>query len=120
VSNQTVLYADREVLWAAIGSHGHIIRYDLRNGEKRDILPEARRGSAEHPADINLVGGQLVVKTSKLRGFVLDADTGEPMPLVNRDTGQPAETFTLTSRGTSRVAPDGRSVYYTGGLDLAR
>ncbi|SCL26576.1 hypothetical protein GA0070624_3334 [Micromonospora rhizosphaerae] len=110
----------REVLWAAIGSHGHIIRYDLRTGEKRDILPEARRGSTAYPADMNLVGGQLVLKLSNLQAIVLDADTGEPVPLVNRDTGQPAETFSLTSRGTSRIAPDGRSVYYTAGLDLAR
>lgn len=100
----------RNVLWAAIGSHGHLIRLDLTTGEKRDILPESLRGDASYPYDINLVGGKLFVKRSRLQALVLDPDTGAVL----------AEGFTITSRGTSGLAPDGRSVYFTANNQLWR
>ncbi|WP_084961122.1 PQQ-binding-like beta-propeller repeat protein [Thermoactinospora rubra] len=102
--------ASRDVLWAAVGSHGHLIRLDLATGDKRDIWPEALRGDANHPYDINLVGGKLFVKRSRLQALVLDPDTGEVL----------AEGFSISSRGTSPVAPDGRSVYFTSGTQLWR
>ncbi|MGC5022024.1 hypothetical protein [Micromonospora sp. DT47] len=100
----------RDVLWAAIGSRGHLIRLDLTTGEKRDIWPEALRGDPSHPYDINLVGGKLFVKRSKLQALVLDPDTGAVL----------ADGFSIGSRGTSALAPDGRSVYFTSGNDLWR
>ncbi|MGH3658235.1 MAG: hypothetical protein ACRDUA_16395, partial [Micromonosporaceae bacterium] len=109
-----------EVLWAAIGSRGHVIRYDLRTGEKRDILPADVRGTSDHPYDIDLVGGYLFVKTSKYNAYVLDPDTGERAPMIDGTTGDSVTNFRLSSRGTSRLAPDGRSVYYTWGYDLYR
>jgi streptogramin lyase len=102
--------AARNVLWAAVGTGGHLIRLDLTTGEKRDIWPEALRGDPNHPYDINLVGGKLFVKRSKLQALVLDPDTGAVL----------AEGFTMGSRGTSPLAPDGRSVYFTSGNDLWR
>ncbi|MEV6968663.1 PQQ-binding-like beta-propeller repeat protein [Hamadaea sp. NPDC051192] len=93
----------RNVLWAAIGSHGHLVRLDLTTGEKRDILPAALRGDASYPYDINLAGGRLFVKRSKLEALVLDPDTGVVV----------ADGFVISSRGTSPLAPDGRSVYFT-------
>ncbi|NUO60399.1 MAG: PQQ-binding-like beta-propeller repeat protein [Hamadaea sp.] len=93
----------RNVLWAAIGSHGHLVRLDLTTGEKRDILPAALRGDASYPYDINLAGGRLFVKRSKLEALVLDPDSGAVL----------ADGFTISSRGTSPLAPDGRSVYFT-------
>ncbi|MGH3731561.1 MAG: hypothetical protein ACRDTU_22870 [Micromonosporaceae bacterium] len=111
---------DRQVVWTAIGSHGHLIRYDLRTGEKRDILPQSWQGSANHPYDINLIGGYLFVKTSKSDAFVLDADTGEAAPMTDGTTGDRVASFKLSSRGTARLAPDGRSVYYSWGYDLYR
>ncbi|MEV1175093.1 hypothetical protein [Nonomuraea sp. NPDC049784] len=100
---------EREVLWAAIGSAGHLIRMDLRTGEKRDIWPEALRGDPSYPYDINLVGGKLFVKRSKLQAMVLDPDTGAVL----------AENFVISSRGTTRVA-DGKYVYFTSGTALWR
>ncbi|MEU5948747.1 hypothetical protein ABZ793_24750 [Micromonospora sp. NPDC047465] len=102
--------AARNVLWAAVGTGGHLIRLDLTTGEKRDIWPEALRGDPNHPYDINLVGGKLFVKRSKLQALVLDPDTGAVL----------ADGFTMGSRGTSPLAPDGRSVYFTSGTDLWR
>lgn len=116
----TAIDPEREVLWVAIGSTGHLIRYDLRTGEKRDILPEAYRGTANYPYDINLVGGHLFVKTSKFDAFVIDADTGELAPMVDAATGGQVSSFNLNSRGVSPLAPDGRSVYYTWNSDLYR
>ncbi|TDD42506.1 hypothetical protein E1286_30500 [Nonomuraea terrae] len=100
---------EREVLWAAVGSAGHLVRMDLRTGEKRDIWPEELRGDANYPADINLVGGKLFVKRNKLDGIVLDPDTGAVL----------ARDFTISSRGTTRVA-DGSYVYFTSGTALWR
>ncbi|WP_336217075.1 hypothetical protein [Nonomuraea sp. LPB2021202275-12-8] len=99
----------REVLWAAIGTGGHLIRMDLRTGEKRDIWPEELRGDPNHPYDINLVGGRLFVKRSKLQALVLDPDTGAVL----------ADDFTMSSRGTTRLA-DGDYVYFTSGTALWR
>ncbi|MGW4801587.1 hypothetical protein ACWEPC_55140, partial [Nonomuraea sp. NPDC004297] len=100
---------EREVLWAAVGTGGHLIRMDLRTGDKRDIWPEALRGDPSHPYDINLVGGKLFVKRSKLQGLVLDPDTGAVL----------ADGFVIGSRGTTRVA-DGSYVYFTSGTELWR
>ncbi|MFI5490073.1 hypothetical protein [Micromonospora echinaurantiaca] len=100
----------RNLLWAAVGTAGHLIRLDLATGEKRDIWPETMRGDANYPYDINLVGGKLFVKRNKLQGLVLDPDTGAVL----------ADGFTMGSRGTSALAPDGRSVYFTSGTDLWR
>ncbi|MET8307814.1 PQQ-binding-like beta-propeller repeat protein [Micromonospora sp. NBC_00389] len=100
----------RDVLWAAVGTAGHLVRLDLGTGEKRDIWPEALRGDANYPYDINLVGGKLFVKRNKLQGLVLDPDTGAVL----------ADGFTMGSRGTSPLAPDGRSVYFTSGTELWR
>ncbi|MFF4623448.1 hypothetical protein [Nonomuraea jabiensis] len=100
---------EREVLWAAVGTGGHLIRMDLRTGDKRDIWPEALRGDANHPYDINLVGGKLFVKRSKLQAVVLDPDTGAVL----------ADGFVISSRGTTRVA-DGKYVYFTSGTALWR
>lgn len=102
--------AERDVLWAAVGSHGHLVRLDLTTGEKRDILPAALQGDASYPYDINLAGGRLFVKRSKLEALVLDPDTGAVL----------AQNFTIGSRGTSPLAPDGRSVYFTNGNQLWR
>ncbi|MFE9957119.1 PQQ-binding-like beta-propeller repeat protein [Micromonospora sp. NPDC005299] len=100
----------RDVLWAAVGTAGHLVRLDLGTGEKRDIWPEALRGDANYPYDINLVGGKLFVKRNKLQALVLDPDTGAVL----------ADGFTMGSRGTSALAPDGRSVYFTSGTELWR
>lgn len=100
---------EREVLWAAVGTGGHLIRMDLRTGDKRDIWPEALRGDPNHPYDINLVGGKLFVKRSKLQAIVLDPDTGAVL----------ADGFVISSRGTTRVA-DGQYVYFTSGTALWR
>ena len=101
----------RNVLWAAIGTHGHLIRVDLTTGEKRDIWPEAMRGDTRYPYDINLVGGKLFVKRgTSLEGLVLDPDTGDVL----------ASGFTMSSRGTSTLALDGRTVYFTSGTQLWR
>ncbi|MER7474433.1 hypothetical protein [Micromonospora sp. NPDC000018] len=102
--------AARNVLWAAIGTAGHLIRLDLTTGEKRDIWPEALRGDANYPYDIDLAGGKLFVKRNNLQALVLDPDTGAVL----------ADGFTMGSRGTSPLAPDGRSVYFTSGTDLWR
>ncbi|MFI5490395.1 hypothetical protein [Micromonospora echinaurantiaca] len=99
---------DREVLWAAVGTGGHLIRLDLRTGEKRDIWPAELQGDVNHPYDINLVGGRLFVKRSKLQALVLDPDTGAVL----------ADNFTISSRGISGLAPDGRTVYFTSGTSL--
>ncbi|MBE1491477.1 PQQ-like beta-propeller repeat protein [Plantactinospora soyae] len=106
----TAVDADRNVLWAAIGSHGHLVRLDLTTGEKRDIWPEPLRGDASYPYDINLVGGKLFVKRSQQQALVLDPDSGAVL----------ADGFTMNSRGTSPLAPDGRSVYFTSGNGLWR
>ncbi|MET7970849.1 hypothetical protein [Micromonospora sp. NPDC005305] len=100
----------RNLLWAAVGTAGHLVRLDLATGEKRDIWPEALRGDANYPYDINLVGGKLFVKRNKLQGLVLDPDIGAVL----------ADGFTMGSRGTSPLAPDGRSVYFTSGTELWR
>jgi hypothetical protein len=100
----------RNVLWAAINSRGYLIRVDLATGEKRDIWPEALRGAPSGPADINFVGGKLFIKRGNLQALVLDPDTGAVL----------AENFTMSSRGTSTVASDGRSVYFTSGTQLWR
>ncbi|WP_326824735.1 hypothetical protein [Streptosporangium sp. NBC_01756] len=100
---------DREVLWAAVGTGGHLIRMDLRTGDKRDIWPEALRGDPNHPYDINLVAGKLFVKRAKLQALVLDPDTGAVL----------ADGFTITSRGTTRAAVGGY-VYFTSGTALWR
>lgn len=102
--------AERDVLWAAIGSHGHLVRLDLTTGEKRDIWPAALQGDASYPYDLNLVGGRLFVKRSKLEALVLDPDSGAVL----------AQNFVIGSRGTSGLAPDGRSVYFTSGNQLWR
>ncbi|MFC4116773.1 hypothetical protein [Nonomuraea zeae] len=101
--------AEREVLWAAVGTGGHVIRMDLKTGEKRDIWPEALRGDPNYPYDLNLVGGKLFVKRSKLQAMVLDPDSGAIL----------AENFVISSRGTTRVA-DGKYVYFTSGTALWR
>lgn len=107
----TAIDPERNVLWAAIGSAGHLIRLDLATGEKRDILPAELRGQPSYPYDINLTGGKLFVKLSQGgTAFVLDPDTGA----VIRDG------FTMTSRGTAPLAPDGRSVYFTSSGQLWR
>ncbi|PZF87799.1 hypothetical protein C1I99_27135, partial [Micromonospora deserti] len=100
----------RDVLWAAVGTAGHLVRVDLATGEKRDIWPEALRGDANYPYDVNLVGGKLFVKRHKLQALVLDPDTGAVL----------ADGFSMGSRGTSPLAPDGRSVYFTSGTELWR
>lgn len=100
----------RGVLWAAVGSRGHLVRLDLATGEKHDIWPAALRGDPSYPYDINLVAGKLFVKRSKLEALVLDPDSGAVV----------AEGFTIGSRGTSALAPDGRSVYFTSGTELWR
>ncbi|MGP3963519.1 hypothetical protein ACTWPT_46875 [Nonomuraea sp. 3N208] len=93
---------DRQLLWAAIGSAGHLIRLDLATGEKRDIWPEALRGDASYPYDINLVAGKLFVKRSKNQALVLNPDTGAVL----------ADGFTMNSRGTTKTAAGGY-VYFT-------
>lgn len=102
--------ATRDVLWAAVGSHAHLVRLDLTTGEKRDILPEPLRGGTAYPYDINLIGGKLFVKLNNNTALVLEPDTGAVL----------AEGFTMSSRGTSPLAPDGRSVYFTSGTELWR
>ncbi|MEQ7011247.1 twin-arginine translocation signal domain-containing protein [Actinopolymorpha sp. B17G11] len=107
----TAVDPERNILWAAIGSAGHLVRLDLTTGEKRDILPEQYRDAPSYPYDINLVSGRLFVKLSqKGTAFVLDPDTGDVI----------ADGFTMTSRGTSPLAPDGESVYFTSSGQLWR
>ncbi|MEU0567399.1 hypothetical protein ABZ297_18720 [Nonomuraea sp. NPDC005983] len=101
--------AERELLWASIGTGGHLIRMDLRTGDKRDIWPEALRGDPNYPYDLNLVAGKLFVKRNKLQGLVLDPDTGAVL----------ADGFTMSSRGTTRTA-EGGYVYFTSGTALWR
>ncbi|MEO3796002.1 hypothetical protein ABGB14_37895 [Nonomuraea sp. B10E15] len=100
---------DRQLLWAAVGSAGHLIRLDLATGEKRDIWPEALRGDPSYPYDLNLVAGKLFVKRSKGQALVLDPDSGEVL----------ADGFAMSSRGTTKVA-EGGYVYFTSGTELWR
>ncbi|TMR97688.1 hypothetical protein [Nonomuraea basaltis] len=100
---------DRQLLWAAVGSAGHLIRMDLNSGDKRDIWPEALRGDPNYPYGINLVAGKLFVKRSKGQALVLDPDSGAVL----------ADGFTMSSRGTTKVAKDGY-VYFTSGTELWR
>ncbi|MBE1609075.1 hypothetical protein [Actinopolymorpha pittospori] len=107
----TAIDPEREILWVAIGSAGHLIRVDLSTGEKRDILPAEFQGASSYPYDINLIEGRLFVKLSQNgTAFVLDPDTGEVI----------ADGFTMSSRGTAPLAPDGESVYFTSSGQLWR
>jgi len=99
----TAVDPERQVLWAAIGTGGHLVRLDLATGEKRDIWPAELRGDPNYPYDINLIGDRLFVKRNRLDALVLNPDTGEVI----------ADEFTITSRGTSPLSPDGRYVYFT-------
>jgi hypothetical protein len=107
----TAIDPGRNILWVAIGTAGHLVRLDLTTGEMRDILPEEYRGASSYPYDINLVSGRLFVQLSQNgTAFVLDPDTGEVI----------ADGFTMTSRGTAPLAPDGESVYFTSSGQLWR
>ncbi|MCD7032965.1 Ig-like domain-containing protein [Metabacillus sp. GX 13764] len=100
---RSVAYSETEnALYAGVGAHAHLIKYDLNTGRKTDVLPQAYRKSIS-VYDLQAEGGKLFVKLEPdFKLVVLDEKTLEV------DFEGP-----IQSRGVSPLTPDGRHVYYT-------
>lgn len=69
--------SEQDVLYVGIGADTHLIKYDLKTGEKTDILPEKYKDRS-YPMSVDVAGDKIVVyleKTSTM--FVMDKNTGE-------------------------------------------
>lgn len=95
---------DAHVLYAGIGAHAQLIKYDIATGEKENILPP-QYANYTIVYDLNLEGGKLFIKLDpNYRMLVMDIQTGE----IEAE-------MTVHSRGVSPLSPDGKVVYYTNG-----
>lgn len=95
----------QNVLYAGIGSHAHLIKYELNTGTKTDILPPAY-ADKEFVYMVDVVGDKVFAKLSP--GFdtlVIDKTT------LALDYVIPGST----SRGVSAKSPYDNKVYYTAG-----
>ncbi|MCF6409980.1 Ig-like domain-containing protein [Pseudalkalibacillus salsuginis] len=100
---RSVAYDEEEhVLYAGVGAHAHLIKYDINTGTKENILPEKYKDYIS-VYDLNLEGGKLFVKLEpNFQMFVMDKETGEIDYEMN-----------VHSRGVSPLSPDGTKIYYT-------
>lgn len=109
------------VLFAGVGAvRANVVRFDLKTGEKRPILPmEYQTDSFAY--DLDFVKGKLFVKLEpSFRELVLNPDTGKPDMVTDGLTKKKQEYFPIGSRGVSSLAPDGKSVYFSYKYQLYR
>jgi streptogramin lyase len=113
--------AKNHVLFAGVGAvRANVVRYDLKTGEKRPILPmEYQTDSFAY--DLDFIKGKLFVKLEpSFRELVLNPSTGKPDMVTNGLTKEKQEYFPIGSRGVSSLAPDGKSVYFSYKYQLYR
>ncbi|SEM94093.1 Ig-like domain-containing protein [Lihuaxuella thermophila] len=95
---------EAHVIYAGIGAHAHLIKYNIATGEKENILP-SEYANYISVYDLDLEGGKLFIKLEpNYRTLVMDIKTGE----IEAE-------LTVHSRGVSPLSPDGKVVYYTNG-----
>ncbi|MET3726810.1 uncharacterized protein YjdB [Fictibacillus halophilus] len=100
--------ADTNTLYAGVGSHAHLIKYNLTTGEKVDILP-AEYASSKSVYDMDIEGGKLFARVE---------NGTYPMLVIDLETEEVESSFSAHSRGVSPLAPDGETIYYTYGGKL--
>ncbi|MFY4774777.1 Ig-like domain-containing protein [Metabacillus sp. RGM 3146] len=100
---RSVAYDENEnALYAGVGAHAHLIKYDLGTGKKTDVLPEAYKKYIS-VYDLQAEGGKLFIKLEpEFKLLVVDQKTLK----VEFET-------LIHSRGVSPLSPDGKKVYYT-------
>ncbi|WP_164462220.1 Ig-like domain-containing protein [Bacillus sp. FJAT-42376] len=100
---RSVAYDPEEnAVYAGVGAHAHLIKYNIKTGEKRNVLPEKYK-SYISVYDLQIQGGKLFIKLEpEFKLVVADKKT----LAVDYET-------TAQSRGVSPLSPDGKSVFYT-------
>lgn len=112
----TAVDPEHEKVYFGIGSDPQLVEYDIKTGEKRDILP-ARYKDITAVYDLNVAGGRLFCRketSNPYEYFVLDAQTREPVLVNNADTGETTNTFVNPSRGLSPKSPVANKMYFGG------
>lgn len=113
---RTVAYdPDHNYLFAGIGARAGLVRVDLATGERKEFLPDSL-SAYSFVYDLDYVGGRLFVKVHNgpdVKLAVVDPVTGAQEQIIDGSTGQTVGVVPIVSRGTSPLAPDGRSVYFT-------
>jgi uncharacterized protein YjdB len=100
--------AETNTVYAGIGSHAHLIKFDLNTQEKTDILP-AEYATAKSVYDMNIAGGKLFARVE---------NSTYPTLVIDLETEQVDSWFSTHSRGVSPLAPDNETIYYTFGGKL--
>jgi streptogramin lyase len=101
---------ERGVVYAGVGSHAHLIRIDLKTGEKRDILPK-EYADQEFVYGLDRFDDRLVALISRMgKSLIFDTKTNEVLGIIPAMGGQQIMT----------VSPDDGNVYYTNGGQLQR
>ena len=98
---------DQEVLYAGIGAKAYLIRYDLKTGEKQNVMPPGF-DNATFVSDLVYVKGKLFAKI----------DPGALTVVIDVATWTIDAQFTAHSVYMSPLAPDGNTIYYTNGPHL--
>ncbi|CAG7656945.1 FIMAH domain-containing protein [Paenibacillus allorhizosphaerae] len=94
---------ERRSYYFGIGSHAHLIKYNVDTGEKVEIPLPAKFGSAEFIFDMTVSGGKLFMRFSPGGTVAMDLATQQ----FDETTG------TVTSRLVSPKSPVDNKVYYT-------
>jgi uncharacterized protein YjdB len=95
---------EREVLYAGVGAKAYLIKYDLKTGQKENVLP-AGFDNATFVSDMVYIKGKLFAKI----------DPGTQTVVIDTATWTIDAQFTAPSVYMSPLSPSGDTVYYTNG-----
>lgn len=98
---------DQEVLYAGIGAKAYLIKYDLKTGQKQNVMPPGFT-KATFVSDLVYVKGKLFAKI----------DPGAQTVVIDTATWTIDAQFLAHSVYMSPLAPDGNTIYYTNGPHL--
>jgi streptogramin lyase len=89
-------------VYAGIGSHAHLIEYDLSTGTKKNILPSEHM-NVPYIYDLNWVNGKLFARKDK----------SNSMLVIDLKTYEVLNELPMNSRGISAKSPVANKIYYT-------